>query len=114
LNDTRVAFGARFCMIFGSPSGFRRDHHAQEHDPEKVCPAVSRGGFDFPKEIMFKSDTPSSNPAAGRNNGQGARDDRKDGRHPKDNNHGRIAGRRANNVPPSCAWFLCFGAPVLS
>jgi hypothetical protein len=38
------------------------------------------------------TDQSSSNPAAG-HNGQGARMTRKDGRHPKSKNHGRIAGR---------------------
>jgi len=42
LNDTRVAFGARFCMIFERPIGFRRDHHAQEHDQEKTAPQTAR------------------------------------------------------------------------
>jgi len=38
------------------------------------------------------NDQSSSNPAAGRD-GQAARMTRKDGRHPKFENHGRIAGR---------------------
>jgi hypothetical protein len=41
---------------------------------------------------LMPTDQSSSNPAAGRN-GQGARMTRKDGRHPKSENHGRIAGR---------------------
>jgi hypothetical protein len=41
---------------------------------------------------FMPTDKSSSNPAAGRN-GQGARMTRKDGRHPKSENHGRIAGR---------------------
>jgi hypothetical protein len=34
---------------------------------------------------------------------------RKDGRHPKTRNHGRIAGcwrRMAPSIPPSCTWFF--------
>jgi hypothetical protein len=60
------------------------------------------------KEIV-PYQTSSSNPAVGCN-GQGARDTkRKDGRHPKTRNHGRIAGcwhRIALSIPQSCAWFF--------
>jgi len=46
----------------------------------------------FSEAIMLKRTTSSSNSAAGRD-GHGARDYTKDGRHPKHQNHGRIAGR---------------------
>jgi len=46
----------------------------------------------FSEAIMLKRTTSSSNSAAGRD-GHGARDCTKDGRHPKHQNHGRIAGR---------------------
>jgi hypothetical protein len=58
--------------------------HAREHDPENR-------NTGFPITIMLRLKS-SSNPAAGPN-GQGARDLRRDGRHPKTENHGRIAGR---------------------
>ncbi|MFT4120797.1 hypothetical protein [Bradyrhizobium sp.] len=45
-----------------------------------------------PVFVFVPTDQPNSNPAVGRN-GQGARMTRKDGRHPKSENHGRIAGR---------------------
>jgi hypothetical protein len=38
----------------------------------------------------------------------------KDGRHPKYENHGRIAGRCSlSSVLQSCAWFSCFWGPAL-
>jgi len=46
----------------------------------------------FSGTIMLKRKASSSNSAAGRD-GHGARDYSKDGRHPKHQNHGRIAGR---------------------
>ncbi|WP_145928052.1 MULTISPECIES: hypothetical protein [Bradyrhizobium] len=49
-------------------------------------------GTVFEDFTFMPTDQSSSNPAAGRN-GQGARMTRKDGRHPKSKNHGRIAGR---------------------
>jgi len=52
---------------------------------------------------------------SGRWTGQGARDCREDGRHPRYEDHGRIAGRWSRiaiSVPQSCAWSLCFWAPL--
>jgi hypothetical protein len=45
----------------------------------------------FPKRISRRH-APRGNPAVGRD-GQDARATRRDGRHPKYENHGRIAGR---------------------
>jgi hypothetical protein len=67
---------------------------AQGHKAEAVMPLglILKNGKRFPEGIVPKQERPAAIRLAGRN-GQSARDlKRRDGRHPKTGNHGRIAG----------------------
>ena len=70
---------------------------------------IRKSAYRVFRKMMLKHTASSSNPAAGRNAGKMPVMSRKDGRHPKYDNHGRIAGRCFDQRPAILRMVFVFG-----